>query len=100
MKQHVSPYTCHLFVCIKSRGGKGTSCGDSSGSELKAVLKGEIKKRGWKSVARVCESSCLGVCDVGPNIMIYPQKIWLSDVSLDDVPEILNLVEDFLVRSA
>jgi (2Fe-2S) ferredoxin len=96
MKQHASPYQCHLFVCIKSRGGKGKSCGDSAGSELKAVLKSEIKKRGWKSVARVCESSCLGVCDAGPNIMIYPQKIWLSEVTPDDVPEILQLVAGFV----
>ena len=94
MKQQASPYQCHLFVCIKSRSGKSAACGDSGGGELKAVLKSEIKKRGWKSVARVCESSCLGVCDAGPNIMIYPQKIWLSDVSLDDVPEILNIIED------
>ena len=96
MNQQDSPYQCHLFVCIKSRGGKSVSCGDSCGGELKTLLKSEIKKRGWRSVARVCESSCLGVCDAGPNIMIYPQKIWLSAVTPNDVPEILKLVEGFL----
>ena len=45
---------------------------------------------------RVSESSCLGVCDAGPNIMIYPQKIWLSEVTKDDVPEILQLLEEIL----
>jgi (2Fe-2S) ferredoxin len=100
VKQQTTPYICHLFVCIKSRGGKKTSCGDRAGPDLKAVLKKEIKKRGWKGVARVCESSCLGVCDAGPNIMIYPQEIWLSDVTLDDVPEILDMMEGFVRREA
>jgi (2Fe-2S) ferredoxin len=92
MKQQEAPYKCHLFVCVKSRGGERKSCGDGGNPELKAVLKDEIRSRGWKGMARISESSCLGVCDDGPNIMIYPQRIWLSDVSIDDVPEILNTV--------
>lgn len=100
MKQHESPYKCHLFVCIKSRGGKRKSCGDAGSPGLKAALKDEIRNRGWKGVARVSESSCLGVCDAGPNIMIYPQKLWLSEVTLDDIPEILQTVESLLRREA
>jgi (2Fe-2S) ferredoxin len=98
MKQQTSPYQCHLFVCIKSRDGKSEACGDSGGGELKAELKSEIKQRGWKSVARVCESSCLGVCDAGPNIMIYPQKIWLSEVTPDDIPHVIQLLEEYLAE--
>ena len=98
MKQHESPYKCHLFICIKSRDGKRKSCGDPGNPDLKDALKDEIKRRGWKSVARVSESSCLGVCDAGPNIMIYPQKLWLSDVTLDDLPEIFEIVGNALKR--
>ncbi len=96
MKQHKSPYKCHIFVCVKSRDEGRTSCGNDGAEEIRSLLKSEIKTLGWKKVARVCESSCLGVCEAGPNIMIYPQRIWFSEVTVDDIPEILQAVEDFL----
>ena len=96
MKKNQSPYKAHLFICIKSRGGERKSCGDSTHPELKSMLKDEIKNRGWKPLVRVSESSCLGLCDAGPNIIIYPQKIWLSDVTPDDLPEILRIVEEIV----
>ena len=93
MKQHKSPYKCHLFICIKSRSTGRKSCGDNGDPDLKGILKDEIKDRGLKSIVRVSESCCLGVCDAGPNIMIYPQRIWLSEVTIDDVESILRTVE-------
>lgn len=96
MKTNESPYKCHLFVCVNSRGGERKSCGDGCNAELKAILKEEIKNRGWKGIVRVSESGCLGLCDAGPNIMIYPQKIWFSDVEKGDVPEILKTVEELI----
>lgn len=100
MKKNESPYQAHLFLCTKSRGGERKSCGDGDNPELKNILKDEVKNRGWKPLIRVSESSCLGVCDAGPNIMIYPQKIWLSDVSKADVPEIMELLSSLVAESA
>ncbi len=98
MKQCISPHKCHLFVCIKSRGGEKKSCGDGGTPDLKAAIKAETKKHGWKGIVRVSESGCLGVCAAGPNIMIYPQKIWLSEVTLEDVPEIIQILEELMAE--
>jgi (2Fe-2S) ferredoxin len=96
MKQRISPYTCHIFVCTKSRNGEKKSCGDSNAFDLKASIKKEIKNRGWKGTVRVSDSGCLGICASGPNIMIYPQQIWLSAVSPADLPEIIQIVENII----
>ncbi len=96
MIKNQSPYQIHLFICTKSRGGERKSCGDGANMELKAILKDAVKDRNWKGAVRVSESSCLGVCEAGPNVMIYPQKIWLSAVTVDDVPEILQTLEELL----
>ena len=93
MKQHTSPYKCHLFVCTNSRGGEQKSCGDEGAPDLKAAIKTEIKNRGWKGIVRVSTSGCLGVCESGPNIMLYPQKTWFSAVSIDNLPDIIHTVE-------
>jgi (2Fe-2S) ferredoxin len=96
MKKQETPYQCHLFICVKSRGGERKSCGDGGNPELKSALKIEVKKRGWKGKVRVSDSGCLGTCPEGPNIMIYPQKIWLSDVTMGDLPEIIGLVGELI----
>ena len=96
MKNKKTPYKCHLFVCTRSRNGEEKSCADGHSSEVKSMIKAAIHDRGWKGVVRVSESGCLGVCSLGPNIMIYPQSIWLSQVRPADVPEILNIVEQCL----
>ncbi len=96
MEINETPYVCHLFVCAKSRDGIRRSCGDKSNGQLKAILKDEIKKRGWKSRVRVSETGCMGLCNEGPNVMIYPQQIWYSSVSLSDAPTILETVETLL----
>jgi (2Fe-2S) ferredoxin len=96
MKKQVSRYKAHLFICSKTRDDGRKSCGNIRDPELKSVLKDAVRERGWKPIVRISESSCLGVCDAGPNIMIYPQKIWLSDVSLDDVPAILQTLEEII----
>ena len=96
MKSRKAPYKCHIFVCLKSRGGERKSCGDGESAEIKSLLKEEINDRGWKGKVRISESGCLGVCGVGPNIMIYPQAIWLTQVKPSDVPEILKTIEPLL----
>ena len=96
MKSRNTPYQCHLFICVKSRDGERKSCGDGEGAALKDLLKNEISERGWKGRVRVSDSGCLGVCGTGPNIMIYPQGIWLSKVKPSDVPDILKTVEQLL----
>jgi (2Fe-2S) ferredoxin len=96
MKSRNTPYKCHLFVCVKSRGGERKSCGDADSGDIKALLKDKINELGWKGKVRVSESGCLGVCGVGPNIMIYPQGVWLTQVKQSDVPEILETVEQLL----
>jgi (2Fe-2S) ferredoxin len=35
----------------------------------------------------------MGLCADGPNLIIYPQKIWLSNVRPEDVPDIVSRIE-------
>lgn len=96
MVSNQTPYKCHVFLCTKSRGGERKSCGDGDNAPLKAVLKDEIRERGWKGIVRISDAGCLGLCDAGPNVMIYPQKIWFSEVTLSDLTAILNALDDLV----
>jgi len=96
MKNRKTPYKCHLFVCTRSRNGEQKACADGDSSSIKLMLKDIVNDRGWKGVVRISESGCQGVCSLGPNLMIYPQGIWLSQIKPSDVPEIVKIVEEYL----
>ena len=94
--QNQSPYIAHVFVCTNDRGGERKSCADGNSALVKAKLKEVVEAKGWKGKVRVSTSGCLGVCTEGPNVMIYPQKLWFSGVSPDDVEEIVSAIEQIM----
>ena len=96
LKQNKSPYVSHVFVCTNDRGGERKSCADNNSQLIKSKLKETVNEKGWKGKIRVSTSGCMGVCAKGSNVMIYPQKIWLSDVFPDDVDEIVSIIEHIM----
>ena len=96
--QDESPYTAHVFVCTNDRGGERKSCADGNSQLVKAQLKEAVESKGWKGKGRVSTSGCLGVCGEGPKVMIYPQKLWFSGVTPDDVDEILSALERLMAQ--
>ncbi len=96
-KKNASPYAAHVFVCTNDRGGERKSCADNNSQLVKSKLKDLVDQKGWRGKVRISTSGCMGLCEKGPNVMIYPQKLWFSEVSTDDVDEILSSVEQILV---
>jgi len=42
----------------------------------------------------------MGLCAKGANVIIYPQKVWFSEVFLEDVEEIVSEIERILEETA
>lgn len=85
-------YTKHLFICTNQK-GLGKQCCAKVDSEayfnyLKAQLKAQ--KLHGPSKIRVSKSGCLGRCDLGPCIIIYPEGIWYTYTSFGDIDEIIQ----------
>ena len=97
-KQNQIPYIAHDFVCTNDRKGERKSCSDENSQLVRSRLKDAVDQKGWKGKVRVSSSGCLGVCANGPNVMIYPQKIWFSEVSPEDVDEIVAAIEGLLAE--
>jgi (2Fe-2S) ferredoxin len=88
-----SPYAAHVFVCTNDRGGEKKSCADNNSQSVKSQLKEAVNEKGWKGKVRISTSGCMGLCARGSNVMIYPQKIWFSEVLPDEVDEIISTVD-------
>jgi (2Fe-2S) ferredoxin len=97
LKQKELPYVSHVLVCTNDRGGERKSCADNNSKLIKSNLKNAVNEKGWKGKVRISTSGCMGVCAKGSNVIIYPQNVWLSEVSPDDVGEIISIIEHVMV---
>jgi (2Fe-2S) ferredoxin len=91
-----SPWVAHVFVCTNDRGGERKSCADNNSQNVKSKLKEAVNEKGWKEKVRISTSGCMGLCAKGSNVMIYPQKIWFSEVLPDEVDEIISTIEHIM----
>lgn len=85
-------YTRHIFICTNRReeGDPKGSCAQKGSEEIRDIFKKELHARGLKTKVRANKSGCLDVCEHGPNVVIYPEGVWYSHVSRDDVVEIIE----------
>jgi (2Fe-2S) ferredoxin len=85
------PYKRQIFVCVHNANGEKRSCGDHRGEEVFRQLREIAKERKLHPMIRVAQAKCLGQCDHGVTIMIYPENTHLSNVRLDDVKNIADM---------
>jgi (2Fe-2S) ferredoxin len=84
-------YDVHIFVCTNQRtSSEKLSCGEAHGLALVAEFKKRLKELNTGLRMRANRSGCLGICDYGPTVAIYPEGIFYVGVKVSDVEEIIN----------
>ncbi|MBV1817768.1 NADH-quinone oxidoreductase subunit NuoF [Anaerosalibacter bizertensis] len=91
----------HVLVC------GGTGCHSSQGDEIRRLLHEKVVEKKLENKVEVVLTGCFGLCEAGPNIVIYPEGIFYSHVKLEDVGEIVeehfskgNVVKRLLFKDA
>jgi (2Fe-2S) ferredoxin len=84
-------FDLHVFVCTNTKEGK-VSCGPQGSEalceEMKKLSKSTPELRAKK--IRVNKSGCLGICEEGPNVVIYPEGTWYTHVQPSDAKAIVE----------
>lgn len=82
-------YFCrkHLLICTANH------CSQKGAQQVAARLRIELKRRGLDAevMANTCDS--IDLCDIGTNIVVYPDRIIYHGVQVSDIPEILASLE-------
>ena len=69
----------------------GPSCLHNGSKEIKALIEKELKKKGLtQSDVHINISGCLGMCDKGPIMIVYPSYTIYGGVNADNIPEIIE----------
>lgn len=86
----------HVFVCTQNRppGHPRGACAAHGSPAILQALWGELQKRQAFEQVSITYSGCLGPCQQGPNVLVYPQATLYSGVSAGDVTEIFNTLLD------
>lgn len=83
----------HILVCTNARppGHPKPSCGSAGAAALLMAFNVGLMQRGIQpGEVLVTSSGCLGPCEQGPTVVVYPEGIWYAKVTEADVATILD----------
>jgi (2Fe-2S) ferredoxin len=82
----------HVFVCTQNRPPNHPrgSCGAKGSTEVLQAFWAELQQRQAYDKVAITYSGCIGPCEAGPNVLVYPEAVLYSGVSKADVAEIFT----------
>jgi len=85
-------YDIHVFCCINERvkDHPRGSCSARGSILLQGYMKAQAKKMNFENRVRINRSGCLDRCELGPTMVIYPEGVWYTYSTREDVDEILD----------
>ncbi len=79
-----NPKRLAIAACVS------TGCQALGVQKVLEAFNEEIKKHCLEGKVDIKETGCLGFCEKGPRIVIYPEEIYYFQVQAKDVPEIVS----------
>lgn len=86
----MQPFRYHVIVCTQSKPDNVTCCLAAGGAAVVEVLQGELRKQGVADDVVLSTSGCMGACEHGPIMVVYPDAVWYGPVKPADVAEIVS----------
>jgi len=82
----------HLFICNnkRTRDDPRSSCSLRGAEDLLDYAKERVYQLGLKGKVRVNKAGCLDACAQGPAMVVYPDDVWYSPKTKEDMEEIIS----------
>ncbi|MEE8156549.1 MAG: (2Fe-2S) ferredoxin domain-containing protein [Gammaproteobacteria bacterium] len=88
----MSYYKRHAFFCTNQRDGGRACCQNHGAQAMRDYAKARSEELGiaGKGGVRVNTAKCLDRCAEGPVVVVYPDAVWYTYSSREDVDEIVD----------
>jgi NADP-reducing hydrogenase subunit HndC len=86
----MEPFKYHVYVCTQEKPDGAPCCSARGSAKVLEALRAEIGRAGLDGEVQVTTSGSIGLCERGPNMVVYPEGVWYSGVTVEDVPEIVR----------
>ena len=89
----MSHYDKHVFFCVNQRPAGEDCCNNHNAQAARDYVKDKVKMLGIsteKKIIRINSAGCLGRCEQGPVIVVYPEAVWYTYIDQSDLDEIIE----------
>ncbi len=84
----------HAFICTTARPQghpRGCCTSKGGGQALFDRLMQQFQRNMlWDKGVGISQASCLGYCNDGPLMVVYPENIWYKPTTAEDIDEIVK----------
>ena len=80
----MAAYRSHVIVCA------GAGCVSSGCRAVSDALQAELVRQGLDQEIKIVQTGCVGSCDLGPVVIVYPEGVFYQRLKAEDVPEIVE----------
>jgi (2Fe-2S) ferredoxin len=86
----MEPFRYHVYICTQDKPDEMPCCAASGGHQVLEELRSAVHEAGLHDVVQITTCGSLGLCERGPNMIVYPEGVWYSRVQVEDVAEIVR----------
>lgn len=89
----MSHYDKHVFFCVNQRPAGEDCCNNHDAQASRDYVKDKVKRLGLsteKKRIRINSAGCLGRCEQGPVLVVYPEAVWYTYIDRSDLDEIIE----------
>ncbi|MBU2509849.1 methyltransferase [bacterium] len=101
----MEPFRYHAYICTQQKQEGAPSCNNAGAEKVLVSLKNKLAENNLTDQVQVTPCGCLGICEKGPNMVVYPEGHWYSGLTPENVGRIVDEhllnhapVDDLLVR--
>ena len=88
----MSYFKNHVFFCCNQRQNGDACCNDHGANDVRDYAKKRVKELGLsgEGKVRINQAGCLDRCELGADMVIYPDGVWYHYENETDIDEILT----------
>ncbi len=89
----MSHFDKHVFFCVNQRAAGEDCCNNHNAQAARDYVKDKVKMLGIsneKNTVRINSAGCLGRCESGPVLVVYPEGVWYTYIDQSDLDEIID----------
>ncbi len=89
----MSYFDKHVFFCTNQRAPGEGCCNDFGAQKMRDYVKDKVKALRLSTETRrirINSAGCMGRCENGPVLVVYPDSVWYTYVDESDLDEIIT----------
>jgi (2Fe-2S) ferredoxin len=82
----------HVLICTNTRppGHPKSCCTERGAQDLVTEFGRQLEQRELFGRIKITRTSCLGPCELGPSVLVYPDGVMYVGVTAADIAEIFD----------